>query len=82
MQTYVDKQNWEKLIAIDFHISVTKCERKYTALVRCKKSGRTAPPEKNVKKCTPRSTNIALFLYCRTMTVAPCLHLNFRTKVE
>ena len=28
MQTYVGKQ---KLLAIDFHISVTQCERKYTA---------------------------------------------------
>ena len=31
MQTYVGKQNWKKLLAIDFHISVTKCERKFTA---------------------------------------------------
>ena len=30
MQTYVGKQNWEKLLAIDFHISVTQCKRKYT----------------------------------------------------
>ena len=28
---YVGKQNWEKFLAIDFHISVTQCERKYTA---------------------------------------------------
>ena len=28
---YVGKQNWEKCLAIDFHISVTQCERKYTA---------------------------------------------------
>ena len=31
MQTYVGKQNWEEFFAIDFHISITKCERKYTA---------------------------------------------------
>ena len=31
MQTYVGKQNWEKFLAIDFHISVAQCERKYTA---------------------------------------------------
>ena len=31
MQIYVGKQNWEKLFAIDFHILVTQCERKYTA---------------------------------------------------
>ena len=31
MQPYVGKQNWEKFLAIDFHISVTQCERKYTA---------------------------------------------------
>ena len=34
MQTYVGKQNWEKFLAIDFHISVTQCERKYTAFAR------------------------------------------------
>ena len=28
---YVGKQNYEKFLAINFHISVTKCERKYTA---------------------------------------------------
>ena len=28
---YVGKQKWEKFLAIDFHISVTQCERKYTA---------------------------------------------------
>ena len=28
---YVGKQNWEKFLVIDFHISVTQCERKYTA---------------------------------------------------
>ena len=27
----IGKQNWEKFLAIDFHISVTKCERKYIA---------------------------------------------------
>ena len=30
-QTYVGNQNWEKFLAMDFYISVTQCERKYTA---------------------------------------------------
>ena len=36
-------------------------------------------PTENVKKW-PHKQNIALFLHSSTMTVAPCLHLNFRTK--
>ena len=31
MKTYAGKHNWKKFLAIDFHILVTQCERKYTA---------------------------------------------------
>ena len=51
------------------------------ALVRRKRSGRTGPPLKKSQKVAPTKQNIALFFLSRTMTVTPCLQLNFRKKV-
>ena len=39
------------------------------------------PPKNKMPKSGPTKQSIALFLYSSIMTVAPCLHLNFRTKV-
>ena len=36
---------------------------------------------KKMSKRGPTKQNIGPFLLCSIMTVAPCLHLNFRTKV-
>ena len=50
------------------------------AFVRSKRTGRTAPRLKNVKKW-PHKQNIAQFCHNSTMTVPLSLHRSFRTKI-
>ena len=48
----------------------------------CERSSCTAPTQKKTSKCGRPKQNISLFIHSRTRIVAPCLHLNFRTKKE
>ena len=48
------------------------------ALVR---SGRTGSPKRKRQERGPKQ-NVALFFHSNIITVAPCLHLNFMTKLR